>query len=377
MASPPVLNLDALLTDIPGEDPAGLNLREDYSPASLYQSIKVARTKARAAERKADEGDASAEPDWSPVLELVPEALSGKTKDLELTAWYIEALLREHGFAGLRDGFRLAGLLVEKFWDRLFPRPDEEGVVNRVAALGGLNGLDGGEGTLIAPINRVLLTEDRGAAGPFARWHYRQAADLEAIVDPERREKRIASGAVTQELIRQAEAATSYAFSQNLLEDLTECVEGVEKLGRLLEEKCGKDAAGTPLAPPSSLIRTALKECREIVEGMAASKAPQADEGPEGAGTAPGGEGGADSPGPGTGKLRGREEAFQALLRVAQFFKQTEPHSPVSYALERIVRWGRMPLPDLLNELIAEEGTRSSVFKLVGIPPKEESPPPG
>src|SRR6266540_3358948 len=285
MASPPVLALESLAAEIPGGDPAGQNLREDYSPASLYQSIKAARTKARAAERKRDEGDAAAEPDWSPVLELA--------------AWLIEALVREHGFAGLRDGFRLAGLLVEKFWDRLFPRPDEEGIANRLAALGGLNGLDGGEGTLIAPINRVPLTEDRAGVGPFARWHYRQAADLEAITDPERREKRIASGAVTQEQIRRAEGGTSYAFSKNLLEDLSECTEEFEKLGRCLDEKCGKDSAGAPLAPPKSLIRNALKECREIVAAMASSKAPQADEKGEVAVTAGGGDGAAPSAGRG------------------------------------------------------------------------------
>ena len=52
--------------------------------------------------------------------------------------------------------------------------------------------------------------------------------------------------------------------------------------------------------------------------------------------------------------VRTREDAFRALLQVADYFKRTEPHSPVAYSLEQAVRWGRMPLPELLTELIPE-----------------------
>ncbi len=62
-----------------------------------------------------------------------------------------------------------------------------------------------------------------------------------------------------------------------------------------------------------------------------------------------------------------REDAFRMLLEVADYFKHTEPHSPVAYALEQAVRWGRMPLPDLLTELIPEQATRDTIFKIVGI----------
>jgi type VI secretion system protein ImpA len=63
-----------------------------------------------------------------------------------------------------------------------------------------------------------------------------------------------------------------------------------------------------------------------------------------------------------------RQEAFQTLLGVADYFRRTEPHSPVSYALEQVVRWGRMPLPDLLAELVSDRSTREDIFKRTGIP---------
>jgi len=43
----------------------------------------------------------------------------------------------------------------------------------------------------------------------------------------------------------------------------------------------------------------------------------------------------------------------------------------IPYALEQVVNWGKMSLPDLLAELIPDEGPRKSVFKQVGIRPPE------
>jgi type VI secretion system protein ImpA len=79
----------------------------------------------------------------------------------------------------------------------------------------------------------------------------------------------------------------------------------------------------------------------------------------------------AGSAAPAPGKIQNREQAFQAILQIAAFFKRTEPQSPIAYKLEEAVRWGRMPLPDLLAELISEDGVRSSVFKLMGIHKKQ------
>jgi type VI secretion system protein ImpA len=70
--------------------------------------------------------------------------------------------------------------------------------------------------------------------------------------------------------------------------------------------------------------------------------------------------------------IQNREEAFRGILRVAEFFKKTEPHSPIPFALERIVRWGRMPLPQLLKELIQDDNSIDQMFKLVGIPSSDQ-----
>jgi len=53
------LDLDVLLTPLPGELPAGRDVRTDFDPQSPYFRLRDARAEARAAERQADAAGAS------------------------------------------------------------------------------------------------------------------------------------------------------------------------------------------------------------------------------------------------------------------------------------------------------------------------------
>jgi type VI secretion system protein ImpA len=370
MPSPEVLDFASLLAPIAEGQPTGADLRADASPSSPYYAVKDARSSARAAERQAlgEEDGQVTLVDWRPVLQRGTGVLSGQSKDLEVAAYVVEALVRQHGFPGLRDGFRLVRELVEQFWDTLYPLPDEDGVETRVAPLTGLNG-DDSEGTLIAPINNILLTQGVNF-GPFAFHHYQQAVAVSQIVDEEARQRRIAAGAVPLENIQRAVGETPAEFFRGLVEDLTACQEEFTRLCTVLDEKCGHSS------PPSSNIRSALAGCLEAVNTLARDKlaaAAAAEEAPPEAGQAAS-EGtvvSAATAGPAVGVLRTREDAFEMLLKVADYFRRTEPHTPVSYALEQAVRWGRMGLPELLTELIPDETARQQLFKQVGIKPPE------
>jgi type VI secretion system protein ImpA len=380
MASPDVLDFPRLVAPVPGPNPAGKDLRADYSPKAIYREIKGARDKARESERYLlykggvdDQGHAVPPPDWRPVLQLAPEAIAQQSKDLELVALLTEALARKQGFAGLRDGFRLARELAEKFWDHLYPTPDEEGVRTRIAPLVRLNGEEG-EGLLVAPIFQIPITAG-GSAGSFSITDHRLALELDGISDPDKRARRLEQpGAVTLQMFDKSAAATSAATFRNLLDDIAQCWTEFEKLGQTLEQLCNNDASavpgGEPVLFPTSAIRDALAACRETVEKivgpvLGSGESIVLEEG--GDAMSAGGEGSEVVAGRTQGAPGSREEAFRTLLRVADFFKRTEPHSPVSYALEQAVRWGRMPLPQLLDELIPEDATRQQLFKLIGI----------
>jgi type VI secretion system protein ImpA len=374
MSTPAVFDFERLLAPIEGENPAGRALREDFSPNSVYHKIKDARAAARAAERNQiwDEQTAqSNRSEWKQVLELAPRIIAEESKDLEISAWFCEALVREHGFAGLRDGFRLIRELAERYWDRLYPLPDEEGIEPRTAPLVGLNG-EGADGVLITPIANVPLTAVTGLRA-LGLSDYKQAVDLNRLEDPEKRAQRISGGAVTMQMFDQAVLETPTEFYRNLWDDLGECAQEYEKLCAALEEKCGKAEGGYSLAPPSSNIRNTMQSCKELVESV--SQGRLAKEPPSDAESGQGGSDAALTQAPGgktTGRVQTRDEAFRALLQVAEFFKRTEPHSPVSYALEQAVRWGKMPLPELLMELVPEDAIRVQIFKHIGIKPPDQ-----
>ena len=376
MASPEVLDFERLLAPIGGENPAGRALREDFSPTSVYHQIKDARTAARAAERNViweEDGSTSEPADWSAVLKLSPTVIAEESKDLEVAAFLTEALVRRHGLAGLRDAFRLLRELSQTFWDNLYPLPDEDGVITRVAPVTGLNGEDS-DGVLIQPITAVPLTA-AGTYRPLTGADYVQANELERLSDPDLRSQRIDRGAVTVGMFEKAVLETPPEFYRNLADDAAACVKEFEQLCQAMDELCGQGDDGYSLAPPSSNVRNALEAVQQDIRSVAGhlledDAEGENDEGADGEVTALVQTKSAAPMGP----VQTRDEAFRALLAVAEFFKRTEPHSPVSYALEQAVRWGKMPLPQLLGELIPEESAREQLFKLVGIPvPEEES----
>ncbi len=374
MASPTILDLPTLLAPIPGDNPAGVDIREDSSPASVYYKIKDARGAARAAERgleAADEAEAQNRPDpvtiWRVINEAAPKTLAEKSKDLEIAAWLIEALLRSNGFAGLRDGFKLAYGLVDAFWDNLYPMPDEDGILTRVGPLAGLNG-EGAEGTLIQPIRRVPITQGN-TAGPFATYHRDQAIKLGEITDPKKKEKMLARGAVTMEKFEAAIKETPPRFFATLIEDCEQSLAEFNKLAQLLDQKCGADS------PPASNIRTALEQQLELIKFLTKNvvmpaAAPAAG---EGNGADPGA---AAAAGDGAAivvqrpdQIVTRDDAFRLLGKVAEYFREREPHSPISYTLDDLIRRGQLSLPELLAELIPDAEPRKNFLVRAGIQP--------
>ncbi|POA17008.1 type VI secretion system protein TssA, partial [Pseudomonas sp. FW300-N1A1] len=61
-----------------------------------------------------------------------------------------------------------------------------------------------------------------------------------------------------------------------------------------------------------------------------------------------------------------RDEAFTLLAGVAQFFKQTEPQSPVPYLIERAIKWGNMPLEGWLNDVIKDSHVVDTIRDVLG-----------
>ena len=371
MASQQILDLDRLLSPISEDSPTGADIREDSSPTSNYQQIKAARAAARAAERNSvhDGNTSEADEHWRKVIALAPEIIEKESKDLEIAAWYTEALLRKHEFAGLRDAFKLIEGLLAIFWDGLHPMPDEDGMETRTSSLAGLNG-EGSEGVLIAPIRKVPLTQGDHPA-PFSLWQYQQALEVHRSPDEETREERARKLGYSFEDIEKAVRDSSDEFFLDHLNALTEAIASYRKVTALLDQHCGADEA-----PPTRNIIEVLEECQRALNHIAQDRLPGSAQEDGGNESAEAGEPGSASAAPvraaQSGPIANRDDAFKQLLEISRFFLKTEPHSPISYVLEKAVRWGRMSLDELIVELIPDSSSRQHFSELTGVKGDED-----
>ncbi len=365
---PEGFDLEALLAPIAGDTPQGTDIREDFAPTSPYNRLRDARAEARDAERERDTPAPGQEvrdpaPYWRTVRDVALKTLKENAKDLEVSAWLTEALVRSHGLAGLAAGARMMGGLAERYWDDLFPLPDEYGLETRVAPVTGLNGRDG-NGSLMQPLYQLTLFKRRGDDTPVAIYQYQQAEKL-STTSKER-------GAAFDALEKEARAADRRAFGE-LYRDAWTAREAWQEMANTLDAKAGADG------PSTTAVRDLLSGILDVAkryappEVIAAVSAPPAEAPAEAAATE---EAPADTvaatPAASPGRIATRDDALRALGEIADFFRRTEPHSPIAYTLDEAVRRGRLSWPELLQEVVADMNTRNNILTMLGIRP----PPP-
>ena len=117
-------------------------------------------------------------------------------------------------------------------------------------------------------------------------------------------------------------------------------------------------------------LHTALERCRNLVGRWADQRRQEEPEAEPDAAV----EEGADAehaagraPWSG-GQPRSRGEAYLMLKTAAAYLRSTEPHSPVSYLVERAIRWGGLQLDDLLNDIVASPEARAQILGILGLP---------
>ena len=365
----PLFDFEALLNPISEARPCGDDTREDDAPDAPYFHLKDLRSQARALERERQiDGETGDPTQWRELAAQIPALLAERSKDLELVAWYIEALCREHGFEGLAQGFELARSMLRHHWEQLHPLPDEEGMTTRMAPLVGLNGGDA-EGTLIQPILEVPLLA-HPESGWIAAWQLEQAAEMTRL-DEQKIQQRIAAGVPSEEDVARAVRETPLSD----LQALSEAIDRANTAFTALSEAMDSAMEGEP--QPTSHIRSALERCRSIFthyagERLERARAAAASEtGDDGAAPSEGDAGhGHATPvqDPVRVAIDSRARALEQLRELAAFFRQTEPHSPVSYAIDQAVRWSELPLPELMQELIEDKSVRDGFARMTGVP---------
>lgn len=351
-----LLDADTLLQAIAENEPVGLDPRTS-DPKNCYQQLKDARTCARRLEREAllsTEANPEIKQQWQRVAKLSVELLKQQAKDIEAAVWLIEALTRLHGFAGLADGFTLLTQLIENYWPAIYPIEDEEGLPGKLSALTGLNGVTS-PGALIDPIYWIALVD---APADFNTWHYQQTLQTTDLPNEP------AENGLNLAMLEEAAKQSGPVFMQQLKTDIERCLTTYQALCQLLDGLCGVENA-----PPSSNIRNALQACLNAITQISKNLLPAI--------TATASTDQTDTKNQAVAfeqnTINSRQQAFASLVKLADYFRQHEPNSPVSYLIEQAVRWGNMPLPQLLAEIISDHQVLTHSYQLIGVKNQDDS----
>ncbi len=357
MGSNPVVDLEQLLAPVSDASPCGESLRWD----PLYDEIKDAR---REGDKDALGADGAVQANWGLVSAKASAALAQRSKDLMLAGYLLEALVESQGFAGLRDGLRVISGLLEKFWDGLYPPIDGDDLEPRAAPVAWFTEADRGA-RLPNRVREVALIPS-AKDGPVLSWSFWKSRYVPPKADSEDEgdyARRRSDADERAKVFESAAAATPLEHFSTLRDDIQTCQQEVARLGTLLDERFGQSAPGT------SALRQSLEECLTLATRIFKDKGgllePQAGDGAVAGGEQPSADG--IQPVGLTGPVRSRDDALRRLAEVALYFRQTEPHSPVSYLVERAGMWAKMSFEELLTELVKDSGTRDQIGELLGI----------
>lgn len=324
-----MLNLERLLAPVSADKPCG----DDLAFSSEIDAIVRAR---QADDPSLEQGawvTELKEADWKFVARECAQLIEKRSKDLQLAVWLAEATVRTAGLREFGDSLLLTAMLCERYWDGLHPLPDEDGVERRIGNLSWL-------AARIAPwLRDVPLTE--GAGGHALR-------DFDVAR---------AQGADALAKLEGARQRTPQAFYTNLMHDCEHCAAAIDRLERSVDAVVGADG------PSFSAARSALESLVLFIKPALKEAAPPAAAA-DGAAAAPALA--AASAGP----LQSRAQALAQLRAVADYFRRTEPHSPVAYLADKAAQWGEQPLHVWLRAVVKDDAAFAHIEEMLGVGPR-------
>ncbi len=336
---------DQLLNPIRDDLPAGADL--SFSPE--LDAITQAR---KFDDASLDQGEwvtEIKEADWDFVVKKCSSLLQQKSKDLRLAVWLAEAGAKKYRMRGLAEGMLVLAGLFDKFWDQgLFPESDGDDHDQRI-------------GNLSWILARVpaLLREMPVTDGNSSKY---STIDFETA-------RKNPTGELKLTDLENAKRANSLPFRTAFAADAQYCMEALLKLEKAADERLGRDSPGFATARDAvdSMIRlmptaggsvpsndapaTQDFTSMENDQGMPHSGQP-VHAGPPGA-------------------IHTRFQALAQLRAVAEFFRRTEPHSPVSYFADKAADAGDQDLAGFLRSVVKDPASMAHIEELLGIKPQE------
>jgi type VI secretion system protein ImpA len=342
------LDLERLLAPVSVEAPCG----EDLAFSSEIDAIQRAR---QADDPSIEQGawvTDLKEADWKFVAKQCAALIGSRSKDLQLAVWLAEAGAKTGGLRTLGDSLLLIAMLCECWWDAMYPLLEDGGVEQRIGNL-----------AWVAARGAQWVREIQLTPGPGGV----ALRDVEAA-----RAHGSPAAQAAQARLDAARQRGPAALHAALLDDTQHCLTALERLARSVDERLGADGPGF------GALRAALEDAQDFVRPLAQQgQAPASDVEPavEQAGkvalqaAAPLVAAGVG----GIGEMaQTRAQALDQLRAVAEFFRRTEPHSPVAYLAEKAADWGEQPLHVWLRGVIKDDASFAHVEELLGVSARQD-----
>lgn len=345
-------SIEQLLIPVSVAEPCG----EDISFSAEVDAVARARVQDEAGLAQGEWAVALKEADWPFVASQCALLIQSRSKDLKLAVWLAEAQARTLHFRGLADGFALLAALCERYWERLHPLGEPGEHEQRAGNLAWLLAQTPGlvRDMPVSEDGAVTMMDFDRARQRAARAERLEAGAWGATVNVED------EGPTVAELDSQRRR-NSEAFNARLLEDAEYCLSALHALEQAVDARLGVDG------PSFAAAREALQHAIDFIGLLAPAAGAAGSDGDLDAGwpgAAPGGI--AVRPGGAGGAPMTRSQAVAQLRQIADFFRKTEPHSPVAYLAEKAASWADMPLHEWLHAVVKDAALAAQLDELLG-----------
>lgn len=302
--------------------------------------------------------------DWERVKETALQALTRKTKDLQLGIWLFEASLHLDGLAGIAPAAFLLQQLCARYWDHMYPEMVDGDVEFRTNPLSWINN------KLTLVLQELPLTASN-LDGDELNWDDWQNAQHYEKLQQQNKLKTPWKGPTTHDF-KQRLSATPSEFIQQQLMHLVAAKQSMQGLETWLDNTLGDKS------PSFSDFIAALKQMQTLwqqelqrrgIRFSATGDSDEPEDNQDDDGDDHGGDGGDGGDGgySASGVLLNREDAFAALRRAADFLMHDDPHSIVPYLVYTACDWGNLSAPELYQEIFLRKGGQINVFDIMGI----------
>ncbi|HHL2712513.1 TPA: type VI secretion system protein TssA [Yersinia enterocolitica] len=339
-----ILNLDveAMLAPIASDNPRGRNM--EFDPA--IDVIREARVSDPDDLPQDEWSTTLRKADWPQVIRLSQTLLSQESKDLQVVCWLAEALLNEHGLAGMATAFEFMQAFIQNYGDTCWPEPDDDGESLHDSKLQWLD----------RQLEQSLVRLPLLGQPESTLQYWRQVQDFEhkvAIYPKKREEIVLNEGDFSLHSFQRWAAGVSAMALTHTLQLLAQVRTALVSFEQQYQQhhvnvQCDK----------LSVTGQALVEIEVFLQRLVEQSTPDYDDimmqNETGVGVQP-----ITHIGEATisRQTMSRDLAISQMQTIALFFRKTEPSSPVPFLMERAARWANMTLTEWLEEMLQDDNS--------------------